>query len=189
MQKQNMCVFIWKTVFSQTSTFFWHIFGNKYVCFWNLHILSTKGVACLFNRLESRPSWSKATEKTWWERITCTKSSARVTTPWYIVAQIYYNWGIVACTHLELIEWLPWATCGMALQPCLWVNWDTPFVWTQWRPTCWHRHAASIPQGFYIGHASLDLGSLVRLLQNWWQFKSQTLVSSISVRTKIAVHI
>ena len=30
-----------------------------------------------------------------------------------------------------------------------------------------------IPQGFYISHASLDLGCLALLLEIWWQFESK----------------
>ena len=77
--------------FSETNTFF------KSWCF------EYKGRCLLV--WPSGPSWSKATNKTWWERIICTKISARVTTPWCIAAQCIY-WGIVAGTHVELIEWL-----------------------------------------------------------------------------------
>ena len=78
-------LFIWKTVF----------FSNKYVFdtvsetntfFQNLISWIKKRSLLVW---PSGPSWSKTTEKTWWERIICTKISARILTPWCIAAQMH----------------------------------------------------------------------------------------------------
>ena len=61
----------------------------------------------------SRPSRSKASEKTWWERIICTNTSGRVTTPWDIVAQIN---ALGHCgLHSPRIDWV------VKCQPVAWL--------------------------------------------------------------------
>ena len=189
-------------MFFQTNTFLTHF--RKQIRFSNLDVLSTKGVACLFGRLGRHEARQQ-------KRLGEKESSA----PKFPQGSLLHDasqhkcicWGIVAGIHLELIEWLnafsnlwhAWLCshvygwirtfhflstmapktnaeipgtnaeiCGISRNgvQCGFWSWIALL-----RATCLHWHVASIPQGFYMAI---------------WV---QTLVSSNSVRTKIALHI
>ena len=90
-------------MFFQTSTFFDTFSETHTFFFQNLDILSTKGVACLFGRLGRHEARQQ-------KRLVEKESFA----PKFPQGSLLHDasqhkcidWGIVAGTHMELIEWL-----------------------------------------------------------------------------------
>ena len=206
---QTKCIywtFIGNTMFLQTRTFFDKLSETntffKILIFWVQRAL----LACL-------AVWAvmkQGNRKEFGEKESFAPKFPQGSLLHDVLQHKFIYWGIVACTHPELIEWFN-ALSNLSHGLGLWVNWAIPFVWTQWHQkqtrkfpqqtrkfaeqtrkftewspmwflvlnrAAWGHLLAltccvyTIPPGFYISHASLDLGCLALLPQIWWQFES-----------------
>ena len=105
-----------KLCFFQTNTFF-DTFSEISMYSQNLDIFRAKSIACLFGRLgrhETRQQKRRGEKESFAPKFPQGSLLHDVSQHKFIY------WGIVACTHLELIEWLnALSNLWLALQPCL----------------------------------------------------------------------